>query len=111
MTLMYGIGCLIIAFVAKRDGAMFPNTKSFLLSCLVGGMSAAAFYIVGLAFKFPNGNVSIITTLIASHCLIAAIIGMLFMGEQAHIHVLKFCVGASMILGGVYIVSTSIKGS
>lgn len=109
MALIYGIGSIIVAIMMKGNSPMFQSTSSIILSIPIGFICGFAFLFVGNAFNLPGGNVGIITTLIAAHCIVATIGSAIFMGELAKIHLLRFVSGTILILLGVYVVSTSPK--
>lgn len=110
LAFMYALGAAIV--VVNWGGGqttLFASPKSAFLALVMGLMLGVAFRCIAHAFTLPTGHLSIVLILVASYPLISSACGLIFFGEADKIILPRLILGSLLVVGGVFLVSTSNK--
>ena len=100
---------LVPSLMNKGVGSMFPNNNALVWGLFAGLSSAIGFRLASEALSVPTALVSIVVVLIALHPTVASTVSLVAFREFESLCIWKFTAGIFMVLGGGYIVITSIK--
>ncbi len=107
----YALCLMLLTFVGngtqKGIGSVFPTTGSLVWGLVAGLVAAIGFKATSSALAIPDSMVSIVTVLSAAYPLISIAISIPLFDEK--MIMTRFLPGSLMIIGGVYLVSTSTK--
>lgn len=110
--LSYAIG--LLAFVVytsfqKGFGILYPTPSVFIWGLLAGILCAVGFKATSVALAIPTSLVAVVMVIVATYPVISSAISLPLLKEAGQVILPKLLVGTALVIGGGYLVSTSIK--
>lgn len=109
LALGYALGALLVLSNWSGPTTLFTSPYAAALAALWGLMMGIAMRAVGQAFALPTGYISLVVTITAAYPLISTACGLIFFDEAARVVLGRMIIGSMMVVGGVYLVGTSVR--
>lgn len=106
----YAFGLILLTFLSgtpKGFSATFPTTASLVWGLVAGLVCAIGFKASAMALAVPDSLVAVVAVLSATYPVISIAVSIPLFDEK--LIMTRFIPGAIMIMGGVYLVSSSTK--
>lgn len=110
--LAYAVGLMsysLMTLFQKGYAGMYPTTASLGWGIAAGVLCAVGFRLSAIALAVPDSLVAVIVVIGATYPLISCMISLPMLGESARVILPKLVAGALLIIGGTYLVSTSVR--
>ena len=110
----YAVGIILVALVLGGRGqplfSSIAHTPKGAVIALVATLILNLSFVASVTgLHLPQGYVSVFYMITSSSVIISSMIGLLFLGESGKINLLLWSIGATMIMGGAFLVVNSLK--